>query len=338
MLPDPRRYGSGVAGHPIGRLADHRHELVGALRELAAAHRDAELHTALESASGASEYARVWSALCQAIEAAGDEAGPVPRLFAIPWVIVCAASAAATIDCVLPDVSALTRVLEKHGAFGASRNLGLGHALCGIESLEGLSPSDVLEGWQNPRLRELPPLPIEVPRGAEEVHVRFLLGAAVVPAHAPGIAETGANIGAWGTPALRSLLEQLATPNIQMLPMPRPPAGLYTAAYAGRRAGLETAFTLFVSNAVRRFRRSVGEPHVTLSSHAGGEVRMTLWTPVDDEMIEGFRWPLHPADNLEDVEQTMSSMIHACRLGDPDVRSEVLADCTSSGAVLFPAG
>ena len=340
MLPDPRHYGAGHAGHPLVKLADggHQRELMRALRELAAAHRDAEIRSVLGSASCPSEYAWVWNALCAAIETSADDAGPVPRVFAIPWVIVCAASATATIGCVLPDAPQLARVLEKHGVFGASRNLGLGQALCGVEGLEGLAPSEVLDGWQSLRVRDMPPTPIDMQRGVEEVHVRFMLGAAIAPAHLPGIVETGSNIGAWGTPALRALLEQLATPNVQILPMPRPPAGLYTAAFAGRRAGLEAAFNLFMSNSVRRFRQSVGEPRVTLSSHAGGELRMTLWTPYDDAMIEGFRWPLHPADDLEGVERTMTSMARECRLAVPDVRSDVLADYISTGAVLFPAG
>lgn len=65
---------------------------------------------------------------------------------------------------------------------------------------------------------------------------------------------------------------------------------------------------------------------------------MTLWTPFDGAMIEGFRWPLHPSDDLEEVERTMTSMTRECRLAAPDVRSDVLADYTSTGAVLFPAG
>jgi hypothetical protein len=119
--------------------------------------------------------------------------------------------------------------------------------------------------------------------------------------------------------------------------MPRPPAGLYTAAYAGRRAGLEAAFNLFMSNSVRRFRLAVGDPSVTLSSHAGGEARVTLWTPFDDAMAEGFRWPLHPADDLQEIECTIKSMISECRLPEPDVHTSVLPDLTSTGAVLFPA-
>jgi hypothetical protein len=167
--------------------------------------------------------------------------------------------------------------------------------------------------------------------------VRFLLGAAIAPAHAPDVVETGANIGAWGTAALRAMAAQLATPGVQILPMARPPAGLYSAAYAGRRAGIEAAFNLFTSNALRRFRMAVGDPLVKLSSHRGAELRVTLTTPLDDALVEGFRWPLHPVDDLEEVERTVTRLLAECRLPEPECVPAVLPDLTPTGAVFFPA-
>jgi hypothetical protein len=284
------------------------------------------------------QYVRMWSGLCVAVEKPSAEEAVAARVFAIPWIIVCAGQAPATVACVLADAGALARVLEQHGVFGASRNLGLSNALCAIDAIESLAPSQVLSGWHDARLRDMPPAAIHVSRGVEEVHVRFLLGAAISPLAAPDVVETGANVGAWGTPALRAMAAQLATPNVQLLPLPRPPAGLYTAAYAGRRAGLEAAFNLFMSNTVRRFRSALGDPSVTVSSHASGEVRVTLWSPLEDAMTEGFRWPLHPADDLHEIDRAITSMIRECRLADADVRADVLPDHTSSGAVLFPYG
>jgi hypothetical protein len=118
--------------------------------------------------------------------------------------------------------------------------------------------------------------------------------------------------------------------------MPRPPAGLYTAAYAGRRAGIEAAFNLFMSNSVRRFRMAVGDPAVTLSTHASGEIRVTLSTPFDDSLVEGFRWPLHPADDLVEIEHTLASMLRECRLPEPHYAPGVLPDYTATGAILYP--
>jgi hypothetical protein len=238
---------------------------------------------------------------------------------------------------VLSDVPELARVLQAGGVFGPSRNAGLGSTLTSIETIESIAPSELLRWTREAAVRDVPPAPIELARGAEEVHVRLLLGAVVVPAAAPDIAETGSNIGAWGTPALRAMRAQLAIPGVELLPMPRPPDGLYSAAYAGRRAGIEAAFHLFVSNNVRRFRGIVGDPQVNLSSHAGPELRVTLWTSLDESLMEGFRWPLHPADDLNEIERTIKAMLAECRLKEPDVAPDVLPAHSPTGAVFFPA-
>lgn len=339
LIPDPRQYGSGDAADPLLRLAEEgRHrELTRALRELASAGRDAEIRALLSAAPSARVYARVWRALCGAIEKPSNDQGIATRIFAIPWVIVCGASANATIPCVLADVPELARVLEAGGVFGPSRNVGLGTALASIETIEAIMPSELLAWTENPEVRDIPPAPIELTRGAEEVHVRLLLGAAIVPLASPDIAETGANVGAWGTPALRAMRARLATPGVEILPMPRPPAGLYSAAYAGRRAGIEAAFNLFVSNTLRRFRGIVGDAQVNLSTHEGPELRVTLWTPLDDGLLEGFRWPLHPADDLDEIERTIKIMISECRLEEPHVSPDVLPAHSPTGAVLFPS-
>ena len=338
-LIDPRRYGAGDASNPLLHLAEDeqkRSALVLALRELAAAGRDIEIGAALEAAPSREVYARVWHALCAAVEKAPSEDGVSARVFAMPWIIVCGASAAATLPCVLSNVGELARVLESNGAFGASRNLGLANALVALESLERLRPSEVLRWSELPRTRDIPPAEIQVTRGPEEVHVRFLLGAAIAPPHLPDIVETGANIGQWGTPAVRAMTAQLGAAGVQVLAMPRPPAGLYSAAYAGRRAAVEAAFTLFMSNAVRRFRIAVGDPSVTVSSHASGELRVTLATLLDDTLVEGFRWPLHPLDDLHEIERMVTAMIWDCRLAEPHYAFGVHPDYASTGALLFP--
>ena len=338
MLPDPRRYGAGDADDPLLTLANgaDRRALVDALRELARAGRDGEIRSALAAASSQREYAALWRALAAAVEKPDVDDAVAPRVFAIPWVIVAASGAATSVACVLPDVAALVKIFEEHGVFGGSRTFGFGNALCAAEALESLAPSELLQGWESAKVRGMEPAPIYVVRGAEQVHVRFLLGAAVAPPHAPGVQETGSNVAAWGTPALRAMAAQLATAGVQLLPMPRPPAGLYSAAYAGRRAGLEAAFNLFMSNSVRRIRMAVGDASATISAHDNGEIRVVLWTPLDDALVEGFSWPLHPADDLEDVENLISAMVADCRLREPAVHPTVLPDRTSTGAVLFP--
>ena len=336
-LPDPRRYGSGDPSNPLLRHAQDgaTRELLAALRELATAGRDAEIAGLLAAAPSREIYARLWQALCTAIEKPQADDVIAARVFAVPWVIVCG-GANTTLTGVLPDVAALARVLEANGVFGGSRNIGFSNVLVAIETVEAMRPSEILQWSHTPGVRDVPPVPIEVRTGLEQVHVRLLLGAAIAPPNAPDVVETGSNIAMWGTAALRAMSAQLATPGVQILPMPRPPAGLYSAAYAGRRAGIEAGFNLFMSNGVRRFRMALGDPHVTLSSHLGGEVRVTLSAPLDDELVEGFRWPLHPADDLPEIEHTLAAMISECRLAEPHSEASVLPDRSPNGALLFP--
>src|SRR5688572_27549345 len=109
-LADPRRYGPGDRANPLLQLAERDDEraLTSALRELAAAGRDVEIGAALTAAPSRDAYARLWRALCAAVEKPGDEA-VAPRVFAIPWIIVCGASSAASIQCVLPNVAEVAR-------------------------------------------------------------------------------------------------------------------------------------------------------------------------------------------------------------------------------------
>jgi hypothetical protein len=334
-LPDPRTYGLAPQPGWLAAAGDDEARLIEVLRSRARAAADDEISAALRSAPDAMSYRRLWRALCAALEKPAASAAVAPRLFAIPWVIVCGARAPARIECVLPDVGELTRVLEARGVFGPSRNLGFSNALSSIEALEALPPGALLRAAEEPEALALAPAPIVVKRGSEEVHVRFLVGASIAPEHAPDIVTTGANIGAWGTPALRAMAAQLRTPGVDILPLPRPPAGLYSAAYAGRRAGVEAAFNLFTSNTVREFRSTVGDPEVTLSSHSGGELRVTLSTPFDDARVEGFRWPLHPSDDLAEVEATILRLLAECRLAALRLPA-ILPDLTAGGAVMFP--
>ena len=338
-LTDPRQYGAGDAGDPLLELAadeGRRPELVDALRQRAADRRDDEIRKALAAAPSRLVYLRLWHALAEAVEKADPDESVSARVFAIPWVLVCGARVPTTLSGVLNDAPGIARVLDANGVFGQSRSLGLGNALTSMEVLENLPPSEVLDWSRDPSGHDVPPVPIQLTRGAEEVHVRFLLGAAIAPANAPDILETGSNIGQWGTAALRAMTPQLSAEGAEVLAMPRPPAGLYTAAYQGRRAGVETAFNLFMSNAVRQFRMSVGDADVTLSTHEGGEIRVTLTTALDDAQVEGFRWPLHPADDFEEVRHTIEDMVAECRLPDPRYVEHVMPAESSTGAVLFP--
>jgi hypothetical protein len=168
------------------------------------------------------------------------------------------------------------------------------------------------------------------------VHLRFLVGAGLTAAGAPAFIETGANIAAWGMSITRALAAQLRAPGLDVLPLPRPPARLLSAAAAGRQAQLAAAFDLFVSNALRRFRMAVGDPVAVVSAHETGEIRVTFSSPLDESLHDGFRWPLYPADDITAVTEGIAALLAECRIGDVRAVGRVLPDLSPAGAPWFP--
>jgi len=350
-LPDPRRYPQD-GRHPLLELAaasgkDAERALVQAMSDLLSRGADGEARRALSLAPDRQAYARLWRALCAASEGAGCPHEPVvANVFAMPLVIVTGAREAASAPGVLSDVAALADVLQRAGALGEGRNFGLGNALCSLDALQQLPPSTILK-WRvpdsaRPGPREIPPEPIAI-RPGEEVHVRFLLGAAVAPAAAPGVAETASHIGSWGMRFARTLGSQLAVPGVELLAFPRPPMGVLKAAYHGRRAQLDVALNLFLSNAIKRMRAAAGEPTLVLSVHRcgtnGAELRASMSAVLDETLLEGFRWPLHPLDDPDEIAASVGQFAADCRLTDVRVVESVLPEGgVRRGAMFVRAG
>lgn len=268
------------------------------------------------------------------------------RLFALPLILITGAKTRVTLSGIVPDIAELSQLLEQHGAVGATRNFGLSNALCPLEALEGLKPSAV-HRWSadwaaGAARREIPPQEIVVEPGREQVHLRFLVGAGIMAQDAPSLPETAAGIGAWGLRLTRALVRQLAQPALDLLPVPRPAVSLLKAAHAGRCAQLELASNLFVSNTVRQFRATVGDPTVVISTHrmAGGaaEIRISMSSVFDGALLEGFNWPLHPLDDLERIVTALSELLHDCRVNDVRVVEAVLPERLASGALFLRGG
>jgi hypothetical protein len=269
----------------------------------------------------------------------------IARLFAIPLVMVAGAKKTLHLPDALPDIAAVTALLQEHGVLGAGRNFGLGNALCAMETLDCLRPR-LLRQWAA-QLRsggsalELEGSTIMVVPGREQVYLRFLVGASVAPAHLPSVTETGANVGAWGVPFTRLLAQQLAQPGLDVLPLARGPVALYLASDAGRAAQIELAFSLFLSNAVRRFRLGVGDPAVVLSAHrtddGGAEIRVSLSSMFDDSMLEGFRWPLYPPDDINEIVNKIINLLEECRLNDTLSLPTLTGDLNARGGRFFTA-
>lgn len=297
------------------------------------------VRTALRNAPSAACYRHLQQAIAKLVNKPERGEALIARLFAIPLVIVAGAKKQTAIPDALPEIAAVSAVLEQHGVLGAGRNFGLGNALCSMETLDCLAPR-LLRQWAA-QLRtggaplELAGSAIAVAPGREQVMLRFLVGATVVPAHVPSVIETGSNISAWGMPLTKLLAQQLAQPGLDILPIPRAPVAIYLAADAGRAAQVELAFSLFLSNAVRQFRLAVGDPAVVLSAHrlneGGAEYRVSLSSVFDESMLEGFRWPLYPGDDHIEISNKINELLDECRLNDRRVLGQVATDLNTRG-------
>ncbi len=357
----------GAGGQGIGgarrlitfeSLPDPREAVAGAQRRLGAEADDAAIRSALGEAlsSGDDAYVResinagppararrAAGLLSALLDAQGEGVGL--RFFAIPLVIVAGSRKPCTVSGALPEVHVLRALLEQYGAVGVTRNFGLGNALVRAEALDALSPSALWRAAgdpsQPPPLDTLRPDPIQVAGSREQVHLRFITGAGLTPQHLPSFLESASNIGTWGMAMTKELARQLAQQSLEILAMPRPPQPLLTAAHAGRRAQLDAALSLFLGNTLRKFRMAVGDPEAVLSAHrldsGAGELRLSLSTPLDDSLFEGFCWPLQPQDEVADVTQLMQNTLADCRVSHVTVLNQVLPERLAGGAA-FVAG
>ena len=343
QIPDPRRYtvdaAAGAAADELARFADtavlHRQ-----LETWLSRGDDTEIAAALRAAPSAAAYARLWRAVCDVAHQAGGVAGEVAgvaRVFALPLVIITGSPRPASVPGVVPDIAAVTALFEQHGALGPTRNFGLGNALCSLETIEAIKPGEIY-AWTRDiggTRRELAPAPIAIEEPGEMVHLRFLVGAGIAPASEPSFVETASNIGAWGMPLTRALAAQLGQSAVEVLPLARPPLDLMRAGHAGRYAQLDAAFNLFVSNAVRRFRGATGDPVAVISAHDDADIRLSLSSQFDDSVVAGFRWPLHPLDDMERIMRAITELLAECRISQVRCAPQVLPALNAEGRVWF---
>jgi len=352
-LTDPRRFRASGATHPLLELValgveadehDRGAKLLHVRQTIAEQldrGLDTEIRSALEHVPDAQHYRVLWDALAHVAESPPVESGAaIARVFALPVILIAENPQACMISGSLPDIGAVQSLFERSGALGPMRNFGLSNALCSLAALESLSALEIFRAGHSldaAAIRtQLPPAEISVTPGREQSHLRFIVGAGISAANAPGFAETGANIGAWGMELSKLLARQLTNSGLQLLVVPRPPRGLLNAAHAGRCAQLDVALNLFVSNTVRRFRTSAGDPSAILSTHDDCDLRLTLSSPYAEDLVDGFRWPLAARDDLNDLQRMILQLLSDVRVTDVRVFPSVLPATRTSGGNWHP--
>lgn len=338
-----------VARHARENDGEARSALLSWLEQCLKEGKDRDIARALQQAPSQAAYRALRDLLCCAVDHAGketDRRAVTARMFAFPVILVVAAKGRAKVPGSVPEISAIQALLERHGALGATRNFGLGNALSTFEALESLPPSTIY-GWHadwaaGGGQREFTPSPVAVTSVREQVHLRFLVGAAITPGDAPSFLETAANIGTWGMAFARALGRQLGQPGLDLLTVPRPPLSLIKAAHAGKAAQLELAFNLFASNTLRDFRSKIGDPTVIISAHrlraGGAEIRVSMSSALDEALLEGFRWPLHPIDDLGRILNVIDELLLDCRVTDVRTVESVMPEYVGSGMLFLREG
>lgn len=352
VLSDPRTFGVERRDDPLVRLAaavaaggserpQAERRLRAAVRERLEQEAEAEIHAALAAVSNAACYRALWDALVAVVEAPGPDGGDITaQAFALPLVLVAASTQRVVLPAVLDGIEELVALFERQHALGQTRNFGLSNALAELAAFERLPALQAYEAARSLDTRQIrgafPPAPVVVETGREQAHLRFLVGAGIAPSHAPDFTETAANIGAWGGACSRWLGARLTTPGSQLLVLPRPPCALLRAGHVGRTAQLDVALHLFVSAAVRRFRQTVGDPVAILSVHDDWELRVSLSSPFADDLIEGYRWPLHPLDDLDQIARQIAALLEQVRIGDVRTVRGILPALRAGGAIFHP--
>lgn len=262
--------------------------------------------------------------------ATGD--GVAVTMFALPLVVVVGMEGAAgegSVAGMLPDPSAVTAILKGGGCLGGNQSLALSDALAAAETLDVARLPRLLAMQRLPDAfaagsdlagHGITPAPMPFRAGGESVYLRFLVGAALARAGADLLTDAG--VGRWGLELTRELARQLGTSAVPVAALPRAPQNPLRALQQGRNAQREIAAQLFAGNALRRLRSRVGEPVAIVSSHrtadatAGGELRLSLSSPLEPRDAEGFRCPLYALDRVDDVAAMLADLLRDCRASD----------------------
>ena len=320
-----------------------------------------ELARIFAGAPSISVARQVWRALDAVWREATRAEAPASlelTVFALPLVIVVGreGSEGGVLPGVIERAAPLAAILRDHGALSGNTYFALSDALVAVDSIEIARLPEILTWCRLPDMpptddvgsggagallppRALSSAPMAFAPGVEAVHLRFIAGVAIAKAGAD--LTTDVRVGKWGVPFARELTAQLAPTGTSVLALPRAPRRLLPAVAEGRAAGREVAAQIFASNALRKFRSTVGEPTAVISAHrapdapGGGELRVSLSSPFDPGSAEGFRCPLFPIERVSDVNSMLVTLLRDCRVTDIRMIDGVYADRGEGGATLL---
>jgi hypothetical protein len=262
----------------------------------------------------------------------GDTGLPT-TVFAMPIVIVAANSAPILIPGAVPNIGELIGPMKSGGALRGNQTFAMSNALVSSHALALEKLPDTLAWWHLGQKSSIAmdKASMQLPANQESVFLRFLIGTAFA---APGVDLLNEkDTGKWGMPFTQTFAKQLGGGAISLLAMPRPPRSPLAALFQGRAAQREVSLQLFATNAIRKFRSSVGEPEAVISAHrtagnasSGGEIRLSLSNAFDEKGAEGFRAELFATDRAQDIVVQMQDLLRECNVENVTVLGDVFPD------------
>ena len=359
-IPDPRRFADPDLAAPGAQaLYAKVAASLSADTALVGAKLDREVQDALAAELGAGgdvlaatiagapsvDVARhLWRLLDAAVREWHCDDGVAATIFAIPLVIVAAGNAEAggpALQGVLANPEGLADILRDGGALAGNRNFALASALVGADAIEVARVPELLswqrlpneaggEFQQTAMERTLQPAPLAIVPDVESVNLRFIMGTALARAGADLLADT--KVGKWGMPFAQALGREFGQGGATVLALPRAPQRPLPALWQGRLAQREVSASLFIGNAVRKHRASVGEPTAVISAHrvpgvpGEGELRLSISSPLEPRDAEGFRCPLYPLDRVADAVRMLVDLLNDCQVDDVRMLAGVHGD------------
>jgi hypothetical protein len=339
QITDPRRFDTGRqsllndASAQIAAATSDEHKRLSSRLSLRLAKileqgDERSVREALASSPSSSACCALQDALEQALTPDRRVGGVNVQVFAIPVLFVVGGASSASINGVVPDAGEIRALFEAAGALGHCRNFGFSNTLTDLGSLENI-PWPTLyaithsEQWDGLEVLDLPPAAISVTANQENVHLRFLVGAALTPADAPGFVESAGDIGRWGMELTKLLGRQLGSQDVSLLAIPRPPRPIVHAVKEGWHEARELGFQLFLSNALRQARMRTGEPDVLITTCSDSSIRIRLSSPFDDLLDQTYVWPLAASDDFDNIANGIFALLDEARVERIEVESTI---------------
>jgi hypothetical protein len=350
-IPDPRAF-AVYADTPSNSLIDLSLATLAAevsviaeknetqLRErmvaLVIANDTSEIADAMQRAPSLAVLRMLARVLAQAHVEAGQRGGHTAlptTVFALPIIVVAANASPVNVPGALPNIDEFVALMKSGGALRGNQTFVMSNALTSGASFALSKLPQTLPWWQTETQSAIAmeKASMQLPANQESVFLRFLVGTALAGPGVDLLIEK--DTGKWGMPFIQAFAKQLGGGTLSLLAMPRPPRTPLSALYQGLAAQREVSFQLFATNAIRKFRSSVGEPEAVISAHRtdrGGEIRLSLSNALDEKGAEGFRAELHATDRAQDVAMMMQNLLAECNVASVTTLADVFPDVDSA--------